>query len=228
MNISIPQIRAARALLNWTQTDLAHKTGLSLTAINNLEREEVIPRGQTINFIYQAFAKHGVEFTDGNGVKLHDDPFEFRKVTGQKFAQTITDDVIRNLLPPHEIICVGKNEDEVYGLIENYDSQYQTHLKKYKIKERILVPIETKIFVSDVRHYRLLSKEAIGNIYWTVYIDRFVLMNFKKKEALWIRNKSIADTYRAQFNFLWKQSAPVDSETIRAALLDRKEKGLPI
>jgi transcriptional regulator with XRE-family HTH domain len=37
------QIRAARALLNWSQAELVEKTGLSLTTIRRMEDEKIGP-----------------------------------------------------------------------------------------------------------------------------------------------------------------------------------------
>jgi ribosome-binding protein aMBF1 (putative translation factor) len=37
------QIRAARALLNWSQNDLVEKTGLSLTTVRRMEDEKIGP-----------------------------------------------------------------------------------------------------------------------------------------------------------------------------------------
>jgi transcriptional regulator with XRE-family HTH domain len=51
--ISIQQIKAARALLEWRQEDLAKKSGLSLAAINKLERGLVSPRQFTLNILQQ-------------------------------------------------------------------------------------------------------------------------------------------------------------------------------
>ena len=41
--ITASQIRAARALLDWTQDDLAKKSGLSLRALNSIERGLAVP-----------------------------------------------------------------------------------------------------------------------------------------------------------------------------------------
>lgn len=41
--VSIPELRAARALLGWSQTDLAEKAGLSVPTIKRMESEGVIP-----------------------------------------------------------------------------------------------------------------------------------------------------------------------------------------
>jgi DNA-binding XRE family transcriptional regulator len=66
------QIRAARALLDWTQADLAAKAGISPTSINTIEREKGDPKLSTLNAIRHALEQAGVEFQDGDkpGVRI--------------------------------------------------------------------------------------------------------------------------------------------------------------
>jgi transcriptional regulator with XRE-family HTH domain len=75
--ITPAQIRAARALIGWTQADLAKASGVSEVAIKNLERQATDPRVSTINSIQQTFDAAGVTFLDagdirdgGSGVRL--------------------------------------------------------------------------------------------------------------------------------------------------------------
>ena len=62
------QIRAARALLGWKQTDLAEHSGISVPSIKNVERGATDPRMSTIEAIQRAFEMAGVEFSE-HGVK---------------------------------------------------------------------------------------------------------------------------------------------------------------
>lgn len=71
------QIRAARALIGWKQTDLAEASGISVISIKNIERGETDPRSTTLGAIQAAFMKAGVVFLDpgdvrdgGHGVRL--------------------------------------------------------------------------------------------------------------------------------------------------------------
>jgi transcriptional regulator with XRE-family HTH domain len=69
------QIRAARALLNWSQSVLAERTELSVETIKRLERMKGTldaTKVSTLSAITGAFAQAGVEFTNGDapGVKL--------------------------------------------------------------------------------------------------------------------------------------------------------------
>lgn len=72
--ITARQIRAARALLGWSQQDLADKAVVSLNAITRLEKEQVDPRMSTVTAVQRALSKAGVEFiaadTKGEGVRL--------------------------------------------------------------------------------------------------------------------------------------------------------------
>ncbi|TWI07882.1 helix-turn-helix domain-containing protein [Bradyrhizobium daqingense] len=68
--ISIEQIRAARGLLGWSQTDLAEAAGRSLPTIKRLERES--DDGSAVSedvrdAVRAALEKAGVEFIPENG-----------------------------------------------------------------------------------------------------------------------------------------------------------------
>lgn len=60
--ITAQQIRAARALLGWTQQQLADKAKISLNAVNRIERGVVDARSSTVDAVRRALEKAGVEF----------------------------------------------------------------------------------------------------------------------------------------------------------------------
>ena len=68
------QIRAARALLGWSQQQLADKAIVSLNAVTRLEKGKVDTRLSTLSAIEKALIKAGVEFLPadlkGEGVRL--------------------------------------------------------------------------------------------------------------------------------------------------------------
>ena len=70
------QIRAARALLNWSAEALAEKVGVTRQTIQRLEQHDGLPpsRSQTLDDIQRAFESAGIEFigspADGPGVRL--------------------------------------------------------------------------------------------------------------------------------------------------------------
>jgi transcriptional regulator with XRE-family HTH domain len=56
------QLRAARAALGWSQTDLGEKTGVTQRAIYKVENAATEPRQLTRRRIEKAFGDAGVEF----------------------------------------------------------------------------------------------------------------------------------------------------------------------
>jgi predicted transcriptional regulator len=67
--ITIRQVKAARALLGWSQSDLADNSGVSEPTIARLESADgdLGGRKETAEKIKTAIEKGGVEFIDENG-----------------------------------------------------------------------------------------------------------------------------------------------------------------
>lgn len=74
--ITSEQIRAARALLRWSSTDLSKESGVGTATIQRLEVMDGVPSGQvrTLQAIKSALESAGVEFIgtsdDRPGVRL--------------------------------------------------------------------------------------------------------------------------------------------------------------
>ena len=67
--VSIRQIKAARALLAWSQEDLGREAGISIPTIKRLEAADGLLGGSptTRAKLLSAFRRGGVEFIDENG-----------------------------------------------------------------------------------------------------------------------------------------------------------------
>lgn len=72
--ITAAQIRAARALLGWTQQQLADSAIVSVNAVNRLERGLVDTKTSTVLAVERAINRAGVEFVPpadkGEGVRF--------------------------------------------------------------------------------------------------------------------------------------------------------------
>ena len=73
------QIRAGRALLGWSQTELARTAGVGLATLQRIEQNDGVVKGNfsTILKIQKALEQAGIVFTDGDageiGVRLQMD-----------------------------------------------------------------------------------------------------------------------------------------------------------
>src|SRR5262245_10374605 len=74
--IQLVNLRAARALLGWSQTQLARRAGLGLATLQRIERDEGIEKGKfsTVIKIQKALEQAGIHFTEDDtgeiGVRL--------------------------------------------------------------------------------------------------------------------------------------------------------------
>jgi len=64
------QCAAGRALLDWTQAELAEKSGASRRAISDFERGCAQPRGVTMDALEAAFRFAGIVFLPSGGVDI--------------------------------------------------------------------------------------------------------------------------------------------------------------
>ena len=65
--ITAAQCRAARALLSWSQADLAERAGVGIVTVHQLEAGVGQPRRSTLDVVRRALEAGGVEFIDENG-----------------------------------------------------------------------------------------------------------------------------------------------------------------
>lgn len=56
------QLRAARAMLAWTQDDLAVRSGVSRRSIAAIEMEATVPKTETMARLVCSFEQAGIEF----------------------------------------------------------------------------------------------------------------------------------------------------------------------
>ena len=74
--ITPAQCRAARALLEWTQQDLARETKISVVTIAKFEKRRARLKDSTAQLFRLAFERAGVEFIEseggGPGVRLRE------------------------------------------------------------------------------------------------------------------------------------------------------------
>jgi len=72
--VSIRQLKAARALLGWSQDQLAAAAGVSPPTIKRIEAREGYLGGrvETVDKLRDALEREGIEFTNGDapGVRL--------------------------------------------------------------------------------------------------------------------------------------------------------------
>ncbi len=153
------QIRAARALLDWSADRLAKETGLSRMAINNIEQGSVQPRAKSLAEILEVFDKQGIEFVGDRGVGFKS--YQITTLQGDNAFFRLLDDVIATLRdtskPEALFACV---DDKVSSpvVIENY-----RRLRKTGIAMRSLVKDGNTYLIGQLAEYRYLPAQYFHN-----------------------------------------------------------------
>jgi transcriptional regulator with XRE-family HTH domain len=206
--ISIEQIKAARALLEWTQDNLAKASGLSLPAINNLERRIALPRVETLRAVQTAFEQAGIEFTEGPGVRLRGDSIKTHVFEGKESIFRLWNDMLETLPKGGERLLNGIDERMFDALAGK--KRFREMMKKFagrNIVSRILVREGESYFVEPRSHYRWVPEVHFSTIPHFVYANKYAILLAKPvQRVLLIENAGIAESFRAQFNKVWAKA----------------------
>jgi transcriptional regulator with XRE-family HTH domain len=203
--ITISQIRAARALLNWTQGELAKKSGLSLRALNSIERGLAVPRLDNLRLIQETLEKADIEFSENDGVRRRTERLEIIKFEGKEFLTQHLLDIMQEVRAPgSEILFNVLSEKDSAGMSADILDAYFAHLQRYRIGERLLMATGETYVIAPPSIHRWLKSENFNHVYYIVYGDNVAFQIFgEPHRTIIIRNPGMADMFRRQFEFNW-------------------------
>jgi transcriptional regulator with XRE-family HTH domain len=221
--ITLPQIRAARALLGWTQAELAEASGISIPAIARLEQGIGNPRADTVQSVQNAFETNGVEFNGESGVNLQREIFEIKIFDDADAMEKIWDDIVASFARQDrgELLMSGMDERlwiEIYG--DRLDDEIKRR-KQAGIKPRLLIKEGDNLCLGSDDVYRCVPEAVFGQAPYFVYADKYAVINWgKKPRVVLIRSQSVADTFRKQFEFNWGLGTAVKNPKILYPVID--------
>lgn len=208
--ITSEQIRAARGLLNWTQADLARESQISLASINNIERNSGSPRSDTLQTLEMTFINAGIEFIGQYGVQKSRDIFTIYNNQDDSFIKIWVDDFLSCMrTSADEGLFLGINEKDYMDYVPDQVLRYAEAQKETGFKERIILHEGDDFLLTHVDRYRWLSSDLLGKLPYIIYKDRVAMFDYPRKRIIIIRNQSIADNFRLQFDHLWNLSRPI-------------------
>src|SRR5262245_33186697 len=109
---TIEQIRAARALLDWSQSDLAHHAGLSQTGIARIENGANQPNSQTLHKIQTAFENADIEFLGDSGLRKRTG--EIKVLKGKTGFAQFRQEVLEEARKGNTDICVSNVDERLF------------------------------------------------------------------------------------------------------------------
>ena len=204
--ITIAQTKAARALLNWTQQDLAKVSGISLASIAQIERGAGNPRQSTLAVLQQSFEKYGIEFSDDPGVRIQSEPFGVTVWQGREAMLHCWRDIEQTL---------GKGEEVLISCVDDqlWKSLYpQEMLDMYKRRTALGIITLGLLTSPDKNHstwanknYRIVPEEATSPLApYYVYKNKVAVIKMRDPiRIIRIDNPTLAESFRTQFQYHW-------------------------
>lgn len=211
MTITTAQIRGARGILNWSQQDLAQRTGISATSIGSIENGQTTPRESTLSTIRKTLETAGIEFIGLEGIRQRSgDVRTYKGLDGFiEFYNDIYNTVRDN---PAEIYVSNVDERQFVKLLGDFAKVHVKRITDLKtVKYKILIR-EGDNYVpgSSYAEYRWIPKDLFASVPFYVYGDKLAIMVFDNEPSVIVlRYPSIADAYRVQFADMWNRSSQV-------------------
>jgi len=213
VSIKARQMKAARALLDWSQEDLAKATGLSVATIRKLELGYISPRGKTISQIRNAFEGAGLEFLEPDGVRHR--PEEITVYQGHEGICAFFDDVYETMVKKGgDIVTVCVDEDPFSKTLGDY--RFVHFDRMIAIKDKVFVKC---ILTDNPRsrpaqycEYRWISKGYVDSVPFYIYDDKFAIIVFDSEPSpkiTVIQSPSVAKAFRRQFYSMWDKATPL-------------------
>ena len=208
--IDFRQIRAARALLNWSQQDLARASNMATSSIKNVESESSSARRETLVQIRETFNLNGVEFTPGSGVRLKTDTVQV--CDGKRATNTLIDNIYAHapVSPDREVCIIGM--DEGYSLETDGEDLIKSHIARLTeagVRERILICEGDTRFLNAPQCYRWLPRDYFTRqspIY--IYGDRVAIHSGSlRRRTIIIEARPLAQHLKKLFTLLWDEIA---------------------
>ncbi|MFA5592675.1 MAG: helix-turn-helix transcriptional regulator [Micavibrio sp.] len=205
MTITTAQIRGARGILNWSQQDLAQRTGISATSIGAIENGQTTPRESTVSTIRKTLENSGIEFIGMDGVRTKS--ADVRVYSGTNGFKDFYDDVYETLKVQPGTVCVS-NVDE-NDFLNFGDDLLERHSQRIKnlgnIQYKILIREEDMNFAaSGYAEYRWIAKELFTTVPFYIYGSKIaILLLGNEATAIVMNYPAIADAFRVQFEANW-------------------------
>jgi transcriptional regulator with XRE-family HTH domain len=202
------QIRAARALLNWSQDDLAKASGIARSSIKNIENDITVARKDTVYDIQTAFENSGIEFLPSSGVRIKNEIIHV--IEGEHANEYLLNDIYNTLQNSKnaEVLICGL--EERLALDNMGEEDLNKHIKRLTdagIKEKILLKRGDTDFINSVDSYRWIDEQYFFSTPVQIYGNKIALIVFQPvNKIILIESEQFSEAFKKLFHFVWDRA----------------------
>lgn len=210
MTVDPRQIRAARALLNWSQADLAEASGVARSSIKNIENEITVARRDTLRDIQDAFENCGLEFLPGSGVRFKQNNIEIFE--GADRFDSFYDFMYEHLKKQGGEVCFSVYDEHLTAKHRKNPEIHRNRMKDLAEQKKITFRILTtkSDFLSHgYAEFRCQPQESPTLTGFYAFGDCLALLSFVRENAPYvivIQSAPLAEGYRQGFNIAWDKA----------------------
>lgn len=208
------QLRAARALLNWSRSELATQAGVSEQTVHRLENGLNAPETKTQQFILKTLERAGVEFQGFEGVRYK--PEDVQVLNGTDGLVEFFNNVYEHISRYGGLVRqIGVDEPVFTKYLGDHSQKHidrMTHLARSNPQlpkqQAIIRESDYNFECSAYTSYRWYPKKQFSCVPFYVYGDVLGIMNFHAHapKIIYIRSAVIAEAYGIQFDDIWERS----------------------
>jgi len=207
-------MKAARMLLDWSQSDFAKATEISVATIRRLEAGYITPRSATANRIWQCFEASGIEFLESDGVRRR--PCGLSIFEGNRGGKDFLEDLRKTVQNGGQDILIvtpaTKDFAAYCGLQSILDLAFLLEVNG-TTAIRCLVMGENELPLSTPRfQFRALSRSFVNPVPFCAYGDKYgiAIPNGKPFYKLVIINApKMAWAAQQHFLTLWEKATQI-------------------
>lgn len=209
--ITPTQMRAARAMLNLSQGEVAKSIGIAANTLSNIESGASDAPSSRLKEIQDFYERSGVLFTEAEGVKLNRQ--EIVRYESQKGFVAFMTDVMETAKAGGKDICIANvNENDwEQNLPADFAEQYRSEMQQVKgLKSKIIVKESDDFHTAKgFAEYRSVPASVFSDdACFYAYGDKLALITFLDGDVqiVVLKNKKFSDSYRTLFHAIWNNN----------------------
>ncbi len=208
--ISPTQMRAARAMLDLSQGEVAKSLGIAANTLSNIESGQSDAPASRLKEIQDYYESEGVEFTQDDGVKRSSHRIQVYQ--GLKGFADFRNDILFEARKEPLDVCVSNVDEREFDKwgAGKVNEDYFAEMKNNQPKRfRILVrENDNHLSASGYATYRWLPDVKFGKISFFIYAQKTAILSFADNDfqAFIISHPQVSAFYRQEFDNLWSQA----------------------
>lgn len=211
MLVSPNQIKAGRALIDWSAEELGKRCGATKATISGIETGKSTGSVELLSRIVYALQSAGVEFTEAGGVQPRQSKIVIYR--GRDGFTSFFDDVYE-VAKTHEKpdICLTNVKEAEYdqwlGSYEPIHTNRMTNLENVKLRV-LMKEKDTQLTSTGYCEYRWVPEKRFADVSLYIYGDKVAFIEFSERDvvATVVESRAVTEAQRKLFEEAWENAS---------------------